>query len=141
MLHGNPNNKLYAYYYGCDMTGTPSSSGVLYGNTLGSGCTVTVGEWSTMMVSVQANTSGQANGRLRMGGLRESTGAVCTVLSSDTKKFANDTATYTWPENHPRVWDAEWFRGGSGTPPAEDHYVRIDDVLWNSNFYATAPSL
>ena len=47
---------------------------------------------------------------------------------------------HTWHENHPRVRDAEWFRGGVGTPPAEDHYVRIDDVLWNSNFYATAPS-
>lgn len=140
VLSGNPNNKLKAYYYGCDMTGTPSG-GILYGNSLGTGCTVTVGEWYTLMISVQANTSGQANGRLRMWVRRELDGSVCTVVSSDTRKFANDTATYTWHENYPRLWNAEFFRGGAGTPPAEDHFVRIDDVLWNNYFYTAAPSL
>ncbi|WP_164019234.1 polysaccharide lyase [Pyxidicoccus trucidator] len=140
VLGGNPNNKLYAYYYGCDMTGTPSG-GILYGNKLGTGCAVTVGEWYTLIISVQANTSGQANGKLRMWARRESDGTVCTVASSDTRRFANDTATYTWHENYPRKWNAEWFRGGAGTPPAEDHYLRVDDVLWNNYFYSTAPSL
>lgn len=140
MFNGNPNNTLRAYYYGCDMTGTPSG-GVLYGNVLGTGCPLTVGEWYTLIISIQANTSGQANGRLRMWARRESTGTVCTVASSDTRRFANDTATYSWHENYPRQWNAEWFRGGAGTPPAEDHFLRIDDVLWNNYFYATAPSL
>lgn len=137
---GNPNNKLYAYYYGCDMTGTPSG-GILYGNKLGTGCAVTVGEWYTLIMSVQANTSGQANGKLRMWARRDSDGTVCTVASSDTRRFANNTATYTWNESYPRIWNAEWFRGGAGTPPAEDHYLRIDDVLWNNYFYSTVPSL
>jgi len=140
VFSGTPNNKLYAYYYGCDMAGL-YSGGQVYGDKLGTGCAVTVGEWYTLLISTQANTSSQSNGRLRMWVRREATGAVCTVLSTDTRRLANDTSLSSLHENYPSLWNAEVFRGGAGTPPAEDHYVRIDDVLWNNYFYSTAPSL
>jgi hypothetical protein len=139
VFSGNPNNTLRTYYYGCDMTGMPSN-GVIYGDKFGTGCAVNVGEWYTLIISIQANTSGAANGKVRMWARRESTGTVCTVWSSDTRKFANDTATYTWHENYPRLWNAEWFRGGAGTPPAEDHFLRIDDVRWDNVFYSAPPA-
>ncbi len=140
VFSGNPNNKLYAYYYGCDMAGL-YSNGQVYGDKLGTGCALTVGEWYTLILSTQANTSGQANGKLRMWVRRDSTGAVCTVWSTDTRRLANDTSLSSLHENYPSVWNAEVFRGGAGEPPAENHYLRIDDVLWNNYFYASAPSL
>jgi hypothetical protein len=139
ILHGSPNNQVKAYYYGCDMAGTPSN-GVLYGNVLGSGCTITSGEWYTLVVSVRANSSGMSNGRLRMWLKRNADPTnVCTVASSDNRKFANDTAYASWHENYPRYWSVSVFRGGAGTPPAEDHYVRMDVIKWNNYFYDTYP--
>jgi hypothetical protein len=138
ILHGSPNNKVKAYYYGCDMTGTPSN-GVLYGNVLGSGCPIVAGEWYTLVVSIRANSSGMANGRLRMWLKRNLDNTVCTVASADNKQFANDTSHASWHENYPRYWNVSVFRGGAGTPPAEDHYVRMDVIKWNNYFYDTYP--